>query len=81
MPGGKLDVILKSPGLVHGSFSDYPLFAALGHATETRNALQNLTLIETYIEAFLDQTLNREPSPLLENALDHPAATVKRYGR
>jgi len=80
MPGGKLDVILKSPGLVHGSFSDYPLFAAIGHSTESRDALENLTLIERYIEAFLDQTLNQESSRLLENAVDGPAATVKRVG-
>jgi len=56
-PAGSYDVILKSPGLVHGSFSEYP-----------------------YIEAFLDQTLNQKSSPLLENAVDHPAATVKGYG-
>lgn len=29
-PAGSYDVVLKSPGLVHGSFSDYPLFAAMG---------------------------------------------------
>jgi dienelactone hydrolase len=79
-PAGSYDVVLKSPALAHGSFSDYPLFAAVGDATETRRALHNLTLIESYIEAFLDQTLNRKPSSLLENTADHPEATVKQYG-
>ena len=79
-PAESYDVLLKSPGLVHGSFSDYPLFAAMGKSTETEDALQNLILIESYIEAFLDQTLNQKQSPLLENAADHPEATVKQYG-
>ena len=76
-PTGSYDVLLKSPGLVHGSFSDYPLLAAVGKSTETEDALQNLILIESYIEAFLDLTLNQKRSPLLENAGDHPEATVK----
>ena len=79
-PAGSYDVLLKSPGLVHGSFSDYPLFAAMGKSAETKDALQNLTLIESYIEAFLDQTLNQKHSPLLEKAADHRGATVKEYG-
>jgi dienelactone hydrolase len=79
-PAESFDVLLKSPGLVHGSFSDYPLFAAMGKSTEAKDALRNLTLIESYIEAFLDQTLNQKHSPLLENAADHPEATVKQYG-
>jgi len=79
-PSGSYDVVLKSPGLVHGSFSDYPLFAALGHSTETREALHNLSLIESYIEAFLGQTLNHTQSPLLESGTNHPEAIVKPYG-
>lgn len=80
-PAGSYDVVLKSPGQVHGSFSDYPLFAALGHSTETRDALHNLSLIEKYIEAFLGQTMNQTKSPLLEKGTDHPEAVVKPYGR
>jgi dienelactone hydrolase len=79
-PAGSFDVVLKAPGLVHGSFSDYPLLAAVGRSTETRDALHNLSLTESYIEAFLDETLNRTDSPLLKVGGDHPEAIVKRYG-
>ena len=80
-PAWSYDVVLKSPGLVHGSFSDYPLFAAMGKSTETRDALHNLTLTASYIDAFLNQTLNQVKSPLLEIGTDHPEATVKQYGQ
>jgi dienelactone hydrolase len=80
-PAGSYDVILKSPGLVHGSFSDYPLLAAMGRSTETRVALHNLSLTASYIDAFLDQTLNHVNSPLLEIGGNHPEATVKQYGQ
>jgi hypothetical protein len=76
MPGGKLrrDLEIAWVGPLNVQRLS-PFF----HSTETRGALQNLILIETYINAFLDQTLNQESSPLLENAVDHPAATVERY--
>ncbi len=80
-PAGSYDVVLKSPGLVHGSFSDYPLLAAMGRSTETRDALHNLSLTASYIDAFLNQTLNQVKSPLLEIGTDHPEATVKQYGK
>jgi hypothetical protein len=40
-------------------------------STETREALHNLSLIELYIEAFLDQTLNQANSSLLEVGTGH----------
>ena len=79
-PAGSYDVVLKAPGLVHGSFSDYPLLAAGGRPAETKDALHNLRLTSSYIEAFLDQTLNRVDSPLLKAGSDHPEAIVRRYG-
>jgi hypothetical protein len=80
-PAGSYDIVLKSQGLVHGSFSDYPLLAAMGRSTETRDALHNLSLTASYIDAFLNQTLYQVKSPLLEIGTDHPDATVKQYGQ
>ncbi len=80
-PVGSYDVVLKSPGLVHGSFSDYPLLAATGRSTETREALHNLSLIASYIDAFLNQALSQIYSPLFAGGTDHPEAVVKKYGQ
>jgi hypothetical protein len=79
-PKGSYDVVLKSAGLVHGSFSDYPLLAAMGRSTETEAALHNLNLTESYIAAFLDKSLNHTSSPLLDHEANHPEAIVKVYG-
>jgi hypothetical protein len=38
-------------------------------------------LTASYIDAFLNQTLNQVKSPLLEIGTDHPEATVKQYGQ
>ena len=38
-PAGSYDVILKSEGLMHGSFSDFPLLMANGRVKETPNLL------------------------------------------
>lgn len=80
-PAGSYDVVLKSPGLVHGSFSDYPLLAAMGRSAETKDALHNLSLTESYIAAFLDQNLNHKNSPLLDVRSHHSEAIVKQYGQ
>jgi dienelactone hydrolase len=80
-PAGSYDVVLKAPGLVHGSFSDYSLLAAMGRPADTETALHNLGLTESYIAAFLDASLNHGKSSLLEDRSDHPEATVKQYGR
>ena len=79
-PAGSYDVLLKSAGLVHASFSDYPLLAAHGQSTETELALHNLRLTESFIVAFLDKNLKHASEPLLDGEEDHPEATVTRYG-
>jgi hypothetical protein len=71
---------LKSAGLVHASFSDYPLLAANGQSTETELALHNLRQTEAFILAFLDKNLKQANEPLLDGEQDHPEATVTRYG-
>lgn len=79
-PAGSYDVILKSAGLIHASFSDYPLLAANGQLSETGLALHNLRLTESFIFAFLDKNLKHAHEPLLDEA-NHLEATVTRYGR
>jgi hypothetical protein len=80
-PLGSYDVLLKSAGLLHGSFSDYRLLAASGHQSETEQALHNLRLIESYTRAFLDKTLKKEKEPLLDAPVQSSEAKVKKYGR
>jgi predicted esterase len=79
-PSGSYDVVLKSEGLVHGSFSDFPLLIAYGRVKETKFALDNLRLTESYILAFLDKNLESAKEPLLDNETSHPDALVKPYG-
>jgi dienelactone hydrolase len=80
-PAGSYDVLLKSAGLVHASFSDYPLLAANGQSSETELALHNLRLTESFILAFLDKNLKHAHEPLLDGEANHLEATVTRYGR
>jgi dienelactone hydrolase len=80
-PLGSYAVELKSPGMVHGSFSDHPLLAAADHVSEVRVALHNLDLIEMFTRAFLDKNLNHAKAPLLDGeSAPLPEATVRRYG-
>ena len=80
-PLGSYAVELKSPGMVHGSFSDHPLLAAGQHISEVRVALHNLDLIEMFARAFLDKNLKHAKAPLLDNAsARRPEATVRQYG-
>ena len=79
-PPDSYDVLLKSAGLFHGSFSDYRLLAADGRPQETNEALRNLSLIESYTRAFLDKTLKQEKEPLLDTPLQSTEAKVKKYG-
>jgi predicted esterase len=80
-PPGSYDVLLKSAGIYHGSFSDYKLLATAGHPLETREALHNLSLIESFTRAFLDKTLKQEKEPLLDAPVQSSEAKVKKYGR
>lgn len=80
-PPGSYDVLLKAPGLFHGSFSDYRLLAASGHALETEQALHNLTVIESFTRAFLNKSLNHAKEPLFDNPSQSTEAKVKEYGQ
>jgi dienelactone hydrolase len=80
-PTGSYDVLLKSAGLFHGSFSDYPLLSASGKSTETEVALHNLRLTQSFILAFLDKYLKHAKEPLLDGGQNRAEATVNRYGR
>jgi len=80
-PKGSYDVLLKSAGLFHGSFSDYPLLAANGRTSETTLALHNLRLTQSFTRAFLDKYLKDEEEPLLDGSKHDPEATVKQYGQ
>ncbi len=79
-PTGSYHVVLKAPGLHHGSFSDYGLLAAQGRAAETQIALHNLHLTQSFTLAFLDKYLKRTDEPLLDNASQDQEAVVTRYG-
>ena len=79
-PKGSYDVMLKSPGLAHGSFSDYLLRAANGDPAKTEEALHNLRLTQSYTLAFLDKYLMGEKAPLLDEPAQSSEATVKAYG-
>lgn len=74
-PHGSYAVVLKSPGMVHGSFSDEPLLKA------DADAPHNLELIEAFIRAFLDKTLRQGKASVLDGVNVPPEATVQRYGR
>ncbi|MGA2537448.1 MAG: hypothetical protein ABSF53_15630 [Terracidiphilus sp.] len=80
-PVGSYHVLLNAPGLFHGSFSDYWLFAANGDPAKTEEALHNLRLTESFTLAFLDKTLKGEKAPLLDEPSQSPEAKVKAYGR
>jgi pimeloyl-ACP methyl ester carboxylesterase len=77
---GSYDVLLKSAGMYHGSFSDYKLLAADGYPLETEQALHNLNLIESFTRAFLDKSLNHAKEPLLDSPSQSAEAKVKEYG-
>ena len=79
-PKGSYHVLLNSPGLFHGSFSDYRLRIAGGNATETEEALHNLRLTESFTQAFLDKYLKGEKAPLLDVPTQSSEAKVNKYG-
>jgi Platelet-activating factor acetylhydrolase, isoform II len=79
-PIGSYHVVLKAPGLHHGSFSDYSLLAAQGRIAETQIAMHNLRLTQSFTLAFLNKYLKSSNEPLLDNATGDTEATVKGYG-
>jgi predicted esterase len=78
---GSYDVILRSDGIGHGSFSDYPLLAAGDQVPQLKVASHNMDLTQEYIRAFLDKIFRHEQAPVLDagNA-STPEATVQIYG-
>lgn len=80
---GSYDVVLRSPGIAHPSFSDIPLlFAGQDGFPAMPVVLHNLHLIERYVREFLDRNLKGEKAPLLDagNTISSEA-TVRDYGR
>jgi dienelactone hydrolase len=79
-PLGSYHVLLNAPGLFHGSFSDYWLFAANGDPAKTELALHNLRLTESFTLAFLDKSLKGAKTLLLDEPSQSPEAVVRPYG-
>lgn len=63
-------MMLKSPGIVHGSFSDEPLLVARSDARAQKTALHNLHLVETVTRAFLDKYLRDKRKTLFDGRTD-----------
>jgi len=79
-PPGSYAVELRSPGIMHGSFSDDPLLAA-ADPTSADVARHNLDLIEASIRSFLDLTLQGLRGTLFDvNANPVPGVTIRRIG-
>jgi len=79
---GTYAVVLRSPAIMHGSFSDYGLLSADDRRDDVARALHNLDLIETYIRAFLGRSLNHETNTLFDtNPAANPEVEVVAYGR
>jgi pimeloyl-ACP methyl ester carboxylesterase len=79
---GSYDVVLRSAGMAHPSFSDIPLlFAGQDGYPPTAIVLHNLDLIENYIQEFLGKNLKHQKAPLLECATrSGQEASVQCYG-
>jgi len=80
---GSYNVILKSPGVAHPSFSDTPLFFAGTQGYPEISAVRhNHRLIQSFIRAFLDKNLRGRKAPLIDDLFrPHPEATAQRYDR
>jgi hypothetical protein len=79
---GSYDVVLRSSGIAHPSFSDIPLlFAGEDGYPRTEIVLHNHDLIEKYVREFLGRNLRQEKTPLLDSVNGSIGeATVQRYG-
>jgi dienelactone hydrolase len=76
-PPGSYAVELRSPGIVHGSFSDDPLLEA-GDRVSAGIALHNLGLIETVIRNFLDVALQGGKQALFAGNSDQTSEVAIR---
>jgi alpha-beta hydrolase superfamily lysophospholipase len=78
---GSYDVILRSPGIAHPSFSDIPLLFAGQDGFPARElVLHNLDLIRSYVREFLDRNLKGDKAPLLDGG-DTGEVSVQPLGR
>jgi pimeloyl-ACP methyl ester carboxylesterase len=79
---GSYDVVLRSTGIAHPSFSDIPLLLAGQDGYPlTPIVLHNHELIERYVREFLGRNLRQEKTPLLDSVNGSVGeATVQRYG-
>jgi predicted esterase len=77
---GSYDVVLKSAGLNHASFSDVPLLFANGKKTETGEALHNLLATQAFTRSFLDKSLSDGAGRLFNNPAEYPGTLVTAYG-
>lgn len=80
-PIGSYDVVLKSAGLNHASFSDIPLLFANGKKMETEEALYNLRATQAFTRSFLDKYLMHGAGGLFNDPSEYPGTIVKPYGR
>jgi hypothetical protein len=80
-PIGSYDIVLKSAGLNHGSFSDAPLLFANGKKAETGEALYNLRATQAFTRSFLDKYLKHDAGGLLTDPSEYPGTVVTPYGQ
>ena len=80
-PPGTYNVILKTPGIAHPSFSDIPLFfAGTQGYPEVSVVRQNHRVIQQFVRAFLDKTLRGQKAPLLDDSAQrNPDVSVQSY--
>ena len=80
-PPGTYAVVLRSPGITHGSFSDDPFLEAGGDPDKLRVAQHNFELIYTYIQGFLATILDHEKGTLFDtHRTANPEVEVTAYG-
>jgi pimeloyl-ACP methyl ester carboxylesterase len=79
-PAGTYDVIIKSPGIAHPSFSDIPLLLAGEDGYPAPDLVShNIDLIEKFVLAFLDNNLTgRQTSNVFDSSTTE--TEIKPYG-
>ena len=79
---GSYNVVLRSAGIAHPSFSDVPLFfAGTQGYPDIETIRRNHRLIQSYVRAFLDKHLRGRRAPLMDAPARQAEATVKSYGQ
>jgi dienelactone hydrolase len=80
-PAGTYAVVLRSPGMVHGSFSDDPFLEAGDRSHGIDTARHNFDLIETFVRGFLDKTLDHDRNTIFDSHQPAiPEAEIVPYG-